>query len=449
MFLEVAILTIFGVALVGALLFHIPIVYALLWGLVLFAGYALWRKFSLWQILATCGRGVYATRGLLLLFILVGALTSLWRASGTIPVIVSYAVTLVNPQSFILVVFLLNAAMSLMTGTALGTAATMGVICGTMAGALNVDPAWTGGAILAGVYFGNRLSPISTMALLTANVTGSNIYRNVRNMIQTTWVPLLLSVAVYALAGFCFLDSCDGAIPVEMTQSLFAKEFSLSLWGLSPAILMVALSLLRVRSSRVLLSSLLCAFTVALVVENHSLSVILEAIVYGFHSHDSELNRLIAGGGILSMTNVFLIVVIAGCYSGIFKMTEILKPLKAAVENLEKRTSPFASTLMTSIAVACVSCNQTLTIMLTNQLTQKNNPCENEAAREKQALNLYDSAVTVIALVPWSVATSMVLVSSNAPATSVFYACFLYLLPICRLVNSGSLRHRIEIGRDC
>jgi NhaC family Na+:H+ antiporter len=51
---------------------------------------------------------------------------------------------------------------------------------------------------------------------------------------------------------------------------------------------------------------------------------------------------------------------------------------------------------------------------------------------ESHALDLYDTAVTVIALVPWSVATAMVLAAANAPASSVLCACFLYLLPICR-----------------
>ena len=104
---------------------------ALLSGLCILAGLAKRRSFSFSQILGMCARGIKTTRGLLILFVLVGVLTSLWRASGTIPVIVSCATHLIHPQSFILVTFLLNCAMSLLTGTSLGTAATMGVICAT------------------------------------------------------------------------------------------------------------------------------------------------------------------------------------------------------------------------------------------------------------------------------------------------------------------------------
>ena len=432
MIFESAILLAFGAALLGALLLHVKIVYALLIGLGLFVIYALVRRHSLRSVLLMCGRGIKTTHGLLLLFVLIGMLTALWRASGTIPVIVSYASALIHPQSFILVMFLLNAAMSLLTGSALGTAATMGVICATMAHSMGISPAWVGGAVLAGAYFGNRLSPISTMSLLTANVTGTEIYSNVRNMLRTTWLPLLMSCVVYLVVGFCFSDVSRevGPFSAQNVRELFTQEFSLSLWGVLPAILMVVLSVLRVRSSRVLLSSTICAFVVALLVEHRDVASLLNFLVYGFHSQMPELGKMINGGGLLSMVNVFLIVVIAGCFSGIFKGTELLSPLKKCVQFLEVRTNSFTAMLIASIIAACVSCNQTLTIILTNQLT-----CSAKLSPDRQALNLYDSAVTVIALVSWSVATSIVLVAAQAPSSSVFCACFLYLLPLCRLVT--------------
>ena len=427
MILESTVLLAFGATLLGSLLLHVKIVYALLVGLVLFIAYAFARSYSWRNILSMCFGGVKTTRGLLLLFILIGMLTAFWRASGTIPVIVSYASTLIHPRSFILVTFLLNAATSLLTGSALGTAATMGVICATMAQAMGISPVWAGGAILSGSYFGNRLSPISSMALLTANVTGTEIYRNVRNMLRTTWFPLLLSCAVYLVVGF-FFSGADADSSIDV-RKLFSQEFSLSLWGVLPAFLMVILSIMRVRSSRVLLSSALCALVIAWVTEQHSAKSLFEFLIYGYKSQVPDLARMINGGGLLSMVNVFLIVVIAGCFGGIFKGTPLLSPLKKWVRYLEGHTNLFIATLTASVISACVSCNQTLTIILTNQLTSSE-----KHSRETQALNLYDTAVTVIALVPWSVATSIVLVAAQAPSISVCCACFLYLLPISRLI---------------
>ena len=466
MFLELCTLLLFVAVLVAALAFKAKLVFAMLAGLALFAGYALVRGHGVRRVLSMCGRGIVTAKGILILFVLLGLLTALWRAGGVIPLMVVHSVQFIHGSGFLLAVFLLNCAMSLLTGTALGTAATVGVVCAMAGHALGVSPCWVGGAILAGAYFGNRISPISSMALLTANITNTDIYANVRRMLKTTWLPLLLSCVVYlvvGLGGFAndlsgvaggstYASDVAGDFSAEPVRALFAKEFSLSPWCILPAVLMIILSVLRVRSSRVLLLSALAALPLAFVVENHSLADVLRAVVFGFHADTPELAPMINGGGLLSMLNVFWIVVIAGCYAGIFKETGMLAPLKSAVEKIATRTNSFFATLVASCVTACVVCNQTLTIILTHQLTENLDTdsapsttklCDADKSsdmptkvvkNESHALDLYDTAVTVIALVPWSVATAMVLAAANAPASSVLCACFLYLLPICRLV---------------
>lgn len=46
----------------------------------------------------------------------------------------------------------------------LEVARTIGVICMTMANSMGIPPFLTGGAILAGIFFGDRCSPVSTSA---------------------------------------------------------------------------------------------------------------------------------------------------------------------------------------------------------------------------------------------------------------------------------------------
>lgn len=416
--IEFWILAVFCVALFASLLCGVPLLYALLFGLILFAGYGV-RRASLRNVARMCVGGVKTARSILLLFVFIGMLTALWRAAGTIPVIVNYAVELIRPDVFLLLTFLLNSAMSLLTGTALGTAATMGVVCAAVGHTLGVDEAWMGGAILAGVYFGNRLSPISSMALLTANVTKSDIYKNIRQMLATTWLPFLFSCGIYLAVGANFSSGLSDGAAVKNASERFVQGFSMSPFSLVPAGVIVLLSVMRVRTSFVLLCSSLAAFLVALFVESQTVFELLKSIVFGYRG----------GGGLISMVNVFLIVVIAGCYGGIFKGTGMLLPLQGLVEKFAKKTNPFAATLASAALISCVVCNQTLTIILTNQMTENLEP-------EKQALNLYDTAVTVIALVPWSVATAIVLNVANAPNSAVLCACFLYLLPLCRLISS-------------
>lgn len=440
---ELIILTVFCIALFTSLIAGVPLLYALVFGLLLFVGYAKsgrgCRSQVTWSAVAKmCWSGVKTTRGILLLFVLLGLLTSMWRAAGTIPTVVSYAVELIRPEIFILLTFVLNSAMSLLTGTALGTAATMGVICAAIGRSMGLDgvadSAWIGGAVLAGVYFGNRISPISSMALLTAGITKTDIYQNIRHMVKTTWLPFLISCVVYFVAGMkggsvAGTVATNGFAQVPNVAELFAKDFTLSLWSLVPALVIIALSVARVRTSLVLLWSSVSAFGLALIVENQSVMDLLKFIIFGYKITVPEIAKMVNGGGLLSMVNVFLIVVIAGCYGGIFKGTSLLQPIKSRIEKLSQRTNPFVATLACATLASCVVCNQTLTIILTNQMT------ENLGA-ENQALNLYDTAVTVIALVPWSVATVIVLNAVQASNSAVLCACFLYLVPICRVIMS-------------
>lgn len=99
--------------------------------------------------------GIQTVKNILITFILIGMLTALWRACGTIPFIVSLASQTIYPPLFILMVFLLNCGISVLTGTALGTAATMGVICTTIASAMGTPSVLVSGAALAGAYFGD------------------------------------------------------------------------------------------------------------------------------------------------------------------------------------------------------------------------------------------------------------------------------------------------------
>ena len=144
-------------------------------------------------------KGIKTAKNIFITFLLIGMLTALWRAAGTIPSIVSFCVGLMNPSVMIVMAFLLNCLVSVLTGTAFGTAATIGVICMTMAKAMGCKEILTGGAILSGVIFGDRSSPVSTSALLVSELTPTNNFDNIRLMVRTAFVPLILTCAFYGV----------------------------------------------------------------------------------------------------------------------------------------------------------------------------------------------------------------------------------------------------------
>ncbi len=76
----------------------IQVLYALVFGLVCFSGYCLIRGYSVRETLAMLLEGMGKVSNILIIFILIGSLTALWRICGTIPFILYHAMGFINPR---------------------------------------------------------------------------------------------------------------------------------------------------------------------------------------------------------------------------------------------------------------------------------------------------------------------------------------------------------------
>lgn len=83
----------------------LPLLGALFIGFLLFVGYALHLGHGVKAVLSMAWEGIWRIRMLLLVFMLIGVLTGLWRASGTIAYIIAGAVSWIRPSIFLLLAF--------------------------------------------------------------------------------------------------------------------------------------------------------------------------------------------------------------------------------------------------------------------------------------------------------------------------------------------------------
>lgn len=423
--MEVLTIGIFCALLIICIITGKSILYALLAGLIIFSLYGKKQGYSWRQISRMALQGVWKVKNILLTFILIGMLTALWRQAGTIPAIICYTVRLIKPSTFLLMTFLLNCLISVLTGTALGTAATIGVVCATMASALGI-PSWmTGGAILSGVYFGDRCSPVSTSALLVAELTETGIYTNIKNMIKSALAPFTITCILYLTVSI----QLHGKTEMPDLGHAFGSEFRLSWIALLPAAVILLLSVVQAGVKIAMIASIVTAIPVCIGLQNMAFTELPELLLNGFHSTDVTVAAMLNGGGITSMLKVGAIVCISSSYSGIFQATGILNGFQKMVCLLADRTKPYFAVLVTSILTSVMACNQTLAIMLTGQLCSRTEP-----DKLRFANNLEDSAVLIAPLVPWSIACAVPLTAAGAPGYSVLFAVFLYLLPLCDLV---------------
>ena len=426
--MESIVILIFVIMLVGCIFTGLPVITALIGGFVLFFTYGILTGHGARRMWKKAVSGIYTIRTILEIFLMIGMLTALWREAGTIPAITYYASAFVRPGIMILMCFLLNCMISFLTGSSFASTATMGVITMTMANMAGI-PAWiAGGAILSGVYFGDRSAPVSTSALLVATLTKTDIFDNIRGCMKTAALPFVISCAVYGILGAV---TCTGTSIDLSIRELFAEEFRIGILPLLPAVLILVLAMFRVRVIKAMAISIAAAFLISIFYQHAALSSVLPGLVFGYQAKLPELDRMISGGGIRSMFGAAAIVSVSSCYAGMFEETGLLAGLKAKIRTFSDHTVPFAGILVTAIVTCAVSCNQTLSVMLTDQLCRDLVP-----DHRRFAIQLENSVAVTAALIPWNIACAVPLATLGAPAAAILFACYLWMLPLAELVRS-------------
>ncbi len=437
--LELLAILLFALVIIATTLLHISLLIALLIGYAIFFSYGLVREYTVSNMVSFSISGVMVARNVMIQLVILGAMTGLWRASGTIAYIVCSVYHLCTPASITLLCFVLCAIVSTLTGSAMGTSATMGVICATMALSMGVNPALVGGAVLSGSAVGDRCSPVSGPAMLMASITESDIYDNCRMMARTAFIPFILASLVFFLLG----RTSNTEIVIESPVAVFLENYSMTAWMLLPAVVIVILVAFRVKVRIAMSVSVVSAVAVGVLTQHMGFTDVVSAIFIGFRPEDPELAHLIAGGGVISMARIIGIILISSTFSGMFRGTGFLKGIKKLVHHLEERTNSYFAMLVTSIATSMISCNQTLAIMLENDVCSDIVP-----QGPKRAVILADTATLISELIPWSIAGTAMLLFVGAPMSGLLYGFYNFFVPLCSLAASlfGSAAFERYIG---
>lgn len=437
--LEITTLGSFVAALVICLVSGKSILYALFFAFVIFCLYALYKGFSVGQVGLACKRSIAKISTIVIVMLLIGALTASWRASGTIAYLVSYAADVISPSWCLLGTFLLNAALSVLIGTSFGTAATMGVVTMSLSVAMGVSPFWAGGAVLAGAYVGDRCSPVSTSAQLVAAVTQTKLYKNIKLMLLTGLMPFLLACIGYFIVG----ESQQTTESFLDLKGLFQREYVLSAWTLTPAIVLLGLVSLKADIKVSISASIAAAAATAIFVQSFDTIRVVESLFVGFKAVDPEVRKLMNGGGVISMVQVCFIILISCTFAGIFELTGMLGRLEKAIERLSRHTGVFFTIAVTALTTAMLACNQMLAVILTEQLCR-----QIQSNKQKMAISLENTAIVIAPLVPWSIAGAVPIATIGAPQSSILAALYLILLPLWGILAEKAMRKTYPFFRD-
>ncbi len=408
----------------------IKIFYPLFVGLVLFSAMAYKRGFTAKELLGMILKGSKKSFVIINILLLIGAITAVWRASGTVAYVVYYGIGLMDPNYFILYAFLLSCLVSFLLGTSFGTVGTIGTILIVMVKGGNININLVAGAIIAGAYFGDRCSPMSSSANLVATITETELYTNIRNMFRTSVIPFGLCMIIYGVLSF--------RNPLNLAESSVSEgilgAFSLNWVVILPALIILALAAFRVEVKRSMLVSIICGMIISVVFQGESAADVIKYMLMGYSMPEQGLlAEILRGGGIVSMINVTLIVLVSFALSGVFEGTALLKDVEARIIRLGDKVGIYATLIITSIMAGSFGCSQTLAVMLAYQLARS---MYISAGIDKYqlALDLEDTVIVLSAMIPWNIAGAVPAAALGANSTYPIYSYYLFLLPLVGLI---------------
>ena len=229
----------------------------------------------------------------------------------------------------------------------------------------------------------------------------------------------------------------------EAVLSALTGRFVSGWTALLPAAVMFLLPLCKVPIKPAMGASIAVAAVLAMTVQGFSFGELVRCAWSGYHPADPQLAAVLGGGGVTSMASSYVIVVLAGLYSGILDGTGSLRPLSGRAEALAERIGRFPAMIVVSILCAAVLCNQAVTSMMGEQLLGRV-----YGDREELAMDIENSGIMLSGLIPWSIACSIPLAMLGADARALPYAVLLWLTPVCYLFTKKHFYGNGAVNRN-
>jgi hypothetical protein len=134
---------------------------------------------------------------------------------------------------------------------------------------------------------------------LTATLTETDIFANIRSMLKTAALPFALTCAVYLLAGMGLHSG--GQVPDLV--SLFRVEFNLSFWPVLPALVLLTLALCKVNVRLTMTAGILTALPICLWVQHTA----PDTLTPGFVDYARMMGSTARGSHTTTQTTIDLI----------------------------------------------------------------------------------------------------------------------------------------------
>ena len=381
--------------------------------------------------------------GAIFILFAVGALIGTWALSGTLVAMVYYGLQLLSPNYFYLTACAISAIVAFSIGSSWTVVGTIGVGFMGIAVSMEMNPAIAAGAIISGAYFGDKSSPLSDSANLSAAAAGVPLYTHIRETLITSIASLAISLTVFFFLGQ------PGDFDSTEKMAAIQNAFGVTPWMFAPLVIVIGLALFKFPPfTSIFLGAIAGGILAVLVAPDRVLRFadapdvptalamlkgVWRALASGYTSTSGfqPMDDLASRGGMDSMLNTIWLIVTALAFGGVVEKAGVLDRLITPIINKAKSDGALVLSLVSSIiATNIITADQYIAIVLPGRMFK--------GAFEKRGLApvvlsraVGDAATPTSALIPWNscgaymAATLGVATWSYAP-----YAIFSFVSPI-------------------
>jgi NhaC family Na+:H+ antiporter len=375
----------------------------------------------------------------ILIMLSVGILVGAWMASGTIPMVIYYGLKLISPKFFLLTACLVCSITSLATGTSWGTVGTLGVAFIGIALGLGIPLGPAAGAIVAGAYFGDKMSPLSDIPNLATVISGSNLFDHIKHMMWSAVPAWLAGLAIYFIVGLRYGAKAIQSDTMALITDTLRANFRFNILLLLPMAIIFYFAVAKKPTIPAMILSSIVAGILAVIFQKASVSVVATAMNSGLPTRTGVevVDKLLSKGGMMSMMETQLIAFTAFSFGGIMQKTGCLDVILERVMRFTKEVwSLVVTTVGASVLSAMITGSSYLSMIIPADLLAPVYKQKELAAKNLSRI-IEESGGIIVPLIPWSMAGVYITGTIGVSTFAYLPWAFMNYLSVVMLVVFG------------
>lgn len=340
-----------------------------------------------------------------MIIIIVGVMIASWIACGSIPMLIDFGLSIVSPSLFLVTACVVCGIISMLTGTAYGTAGTVGIAFIGVAQGMGIPLAPAAGAIVAGAYFGDKISPFAASVNLAAAAVRCNVIDVIQHLLWTTLPAFAIGLVIYWIAGSHFAVHNVNTEKIALIQSTLRANFTYHWLLLLPPLVVLVLTFMRKPAIPGMLLSAATALMLAAWFQGKPIVKGMEYCVSGYVASTSmpEVDQLLSRGGLQEMMKISLLAFCAFAFAGIVQKAGMLDLLLEKILRYAKTTPLLiASGVVAALTTALVTGSAYLSVLIPGELFAPAFKVKQLAA--KNLARATQEAHSIVPVVPWAIA---------------------------------------------